>query len=218
MGRRFRRRSGLTRRGGAMLLVGGLLATSAFPAQAADIYVSPGPDGGLRYSSQPLDESYSLLFSDRSSPADAPGNSKLELSQREIGKRRELEQMIDAIARRHGMPADLVQAVVAVESGFNPHALSPKGARGAMQLMPATARQYGLHTSHQMESAAQNIEAGVLHLKSLLARHHGNVALALAAYNAGSGAVARHGERIPPYSETMLYVPAVLSRTTPTQP
>ena len=78
-----------------------------------------------------------------------------------------------------------------------------------MQLMPATAAQYGVTDPF---NPAQNIEAGILHVKYLLALHHGNLALALAAYNAGEGAVARHSGRIPPFRETMLYVPAVLAR------
>jgi soluble lytic murein transglycosylase-like protein len=78
-----------------------------------------------------------------------------------------------------------------------------------MQLMPATAARYGVTDPGD---PAQNIDAGVRHLKDLLnVQHQGNVALALAAYNAGQGAVARHGGRIPPYRETMLYVPAVLA-------
>jgi soluble lytic murein transglycosylase-like protein len=105
-----------------------------------------------------------------------------------------------------------VEAVVAVESGFDARAVSPKGARGAMQLMPETGRRYGLKGPGDFDLAERNIEAGVRHLKDLIAAHQGNVALALAAYNAGPRAVARHGQRIPPYPETMLYVPAVLSR------
>lgn len=77
-----------------------------------------------------------------------------------------------------------------------------------MQLMPATARQYGLIDRFDAE---RNIDAGARHLKALLLRHGGNEALALAAYNAGEGAVARHGLRVPPFRETMLYVPRVLA-------
>ena len=116
--------------------------------------------------------------------------------------------MIEHYARLHNVPQDLVAALVGVESGFNTRAVSPKGAAGAMQLMPATAARYGVTNP---EDPAQNIDAGVRHLKDLLVLHQGNVALALASYNAGQGAVARHGSRIPPYRETMLYVPAVLA-------
>lgn len=80
-----------------------------------------------------------------------------------------------------------------------------------MQLMPQTGAQYGVPHAALFDAKA-NIEAGVRHLKSLLEAHQGNVALALAAYNSGSGAVRRYGDRIPPYRETMLYVPAVLAK------
>ena len=85
-----------------------------------------------------------------------------------------------------------------------------------MQLMPATARQYGIRDAAALDDPQQNIDAGVRHLKSLLDRYNGNLALALSAYNAGAGAVARHGDRIPPFRETMLYVPAVLAKVAAT--
>jgi soluble lytic murein transglycosylase-like protein len=119
-----------------------------------------------------------------------------------------LTPLIEHFARLHQVEPELVAAVVAVESGFNTAAVSPAGASGAMQLMPATAARYGVTNA---ADPAQNIDAGVRHLKDLLRLHGGNVALALAAYNAGQGAVARNGGRIPPYRETMLYVPAVLA-------
>lgn len=81
-----------------------------------------------------------------------------------------------------------------------------------MQLMPATAARYGLSGPDTWRDPERNIDAGARHLKDLLVQHQGNLALALAAYNAGPGAVARHRGRIPPYRETMLYVPAVLAR------
>lgn len=179
-------------------------------AQAAEVYASHGADGSVRYASQRVDASYVLLFSETSSPS-AP--AAVAPQPRASDRARHLRPLIEQAAARHGLPAALVEAVVAVESGFNAQAVSPKGARGPMQLMPATARQYGLTDRRQLHEPAQNIDAGARHLKELLDRHQGNVALALAAYNAGAGAVQRHGGRIPPYAETMLYVPAVLSRS-----
>jgi len=114
----------------------------------------------------------------------------------------EIDRFIDEAAARHHVDPNLVRALVKVESNFNPHAVSPKGAMGLMQLMPDTARQYDVSNPFD---AKQNVEAGVRHLKGLLASNKGNVSLSLAAYNAGQGAVERNGG-IPPYTETRNYV------------
>jgi soluble lytic murein transglycosylase-like protein len=113
-------------------------------------------------------------------------------------------EIINRVAAREGVDARLVHAVIEVESGYQPNARSPKGAMGLMQLMPATARQYSLRNPYD---PASNIEAGIKHLKSLLARFP--PALALAAYNAGDAAVQRFGG-IPPYAETRSYVARIL--------
>jgi soluble lytic murein transglycosylase-like protein len=104
-----------------------------------------------------------------------------------------------------------VLSLIDVESRFDPQAISPKGARGLMQLLPATAARYGMHALTELHDPQRNIDLGVRHLKDLLQSNQDNWALALAAYNAGNGAVQR-GQRIPAYRETMLYVPAVLVR------
>jgi soluble lytic murein transglycosylase-like protein len=112
--------------------------------------------------------------------------------------------IIDRISAEQGVPPKLVRAVIQVESAYQERARSKKGAMGLMQLMPQTARQYAVANPYDPES---NIEAGIKHLKSLLERLP--VALALAAYNAGEGAVERfHG--IPPYPETQQYVSRIL--------
>jgi len=108
-----------------------------------------------------------------------------------------------------GVDPDLVRAVIEVESAFEPRALSAKGAMGLMQLMPATARQYGVADPFDPRA---NIEAGTKHLRSLLDRY--DLSLALAAYNAGPGAVDRFGG-VPPYRETKDYVRRVMSRLSP---
>ena len=112
--------------------------------------------------------------------------------------------IIDRVAAQQGVDARLVRAVIEVESGYQPHARSPKGAMGLMQLMPATARQYDVTNPYD---PASNIEAGTKHLKSLLARFP--PALALAAYNAGRATVERF-RGIPPYAETRNYVTRIL--------
>jgi hypothetical protein len=114
-------------------------------------------------------------------------------------------EMIDKMSAAHGVPANLVRAVIRVESAYQPRARSRKGAMGLMQLMPETARQYGVADPYD---PASNIEAGIKHLKSLLERLPTD--LALAAYNAGEAAVQRF-RGIPPYPETRAYVTSILS-------
>ncbi len=115
----------------------------------------------------------------------------------------DLDNVIENSAKRHGVDPNLVRALIKVESNFNPSAVSRKGAMGLMQLMPATARSLNVDDPFDPE---QNVEAGVRHLRGLLDNFNGNVALSLAAYNAGEGAVRRFGSQIPPYSETQNYV------------
>jgi soluble lytic murein transglycosylase-like protein len=116
---------------------------------------------------------------------------------------RAFDDLILEHARANGVRADLVRAVMQVESAFNPRARSPKGALGLMQLMPATIKQFGVSNPYD---PAQNIGAGVRYLRDLLDRYQNNEALALAAYNAGPGAVDSHGQAVPPYRETREYV------------
>ena len=106
-------------------------------------------------------------------------------------------------SRMHNIRPDLVRAVVQVESAFNPYAVSPKGAQGLMQLMPATQRTLGVTNPF---NPFENIRAGVRYLRQLLDRYNNDEALALAAYNAGPTAVAKYGEKVPPYQETRNYV------------
>ena len=113
------------------------------------------------------------------------------------------DDLIVEHAQLNGIRTDLVRAVVQVESAYNARATSPKGAMGLMQLMPATARRFGVRNPY---NPAENVRAGVAYLRQLLDRYNNNEELALAAYNAGPGAVSKYGERIPPYRETQNYV------------
>jgi soluble lytic murein transglycosylase-like protein len=115
--------------------------------------------------------------------------------------------LIHDAAERHAVAPALIESVIRVESNFQSRAVSPKGARGLMQLMPETAARLGVRN---VFDARENIEAGVRHLRYLMDRYQGNTSLALAAYNAGVDAVARHGG-IPPYGETRAYVTRILS-------
>ncbi len=114
----------------------------------------------------------------------------------------DIDAAIDAAAVRHNVDPSLVRSVVKVESNFNPNAVSRKGAMGLMQLMPSTARS--LNVANPFDPA-QNVDAGVRHLRKLLDSYGGNVSLSLAAYNAGSGAVARSAG-VPHFRETQNYV------------
>lgn len=113
------------------------------------------------------------------------------------------EKIIRAAAERYGLDADLIHCVVAVESNFDPNAVSPKNARGLMQLLPQTASRLGVKDVFNPE---ENVNAGTRYLRELLGKYNNNLTLALAAYNAGPERVDQFGQRVPPYLETMKYV------------
>lgn len=119
-----------------------------------------------------------------------------------------MDDVINEVSRRYSMDPGLIATVISVESGFNGNAVSPKGARGLMQLMPATARQYGVKNPHD---ARENIEGGVAYLKDLTQRYKGDLRLALAAYNAGPEAVSK-ASGIPNYRETRDYIQKIEAR------
>src|SRR5579859_1661551 len=116
-------------------------------------------------------------------------------------------ELVDAAAKKNGLPPSFVHSVVAAESGYQPNAVSPKGAIGLMQLMPATAQAYRADP----HDPAQNVEAGAAYLRELLIRYNGDPQRALAAYNAGPGAVDKYNG-VPPYAETQTYIERVLRK------
>lgn len=116
--------------------------------------------------------------------------------------------LVEKVAREHSLDRALLQAMIAAESGFDPHAVSHKGAVGLMQLMPETARRYGVRNLYD---PAENIQGGAKYLRDLMRKFNNDLSLTLAAYNAGEDAIIQYGHRIPPYRETLQYVPRVLT-------
>lgn len=145
-----------------------------------------------------------------------PSVSSLNTTIQEIGStnsvtatssKSQILDMITKISEKHGVDDKLVKALIRQESGFNPKATSKSGAMGLMQLMPATAKGLGVQDAY---NPVQNVEGGVKYLKSMLNRYNGNIILALAAYNAGPGAVDKYSG-VPPYAETQNYVKNILA-------
>jgi soluble lytic murein transglycosylase-like protein len=193
-----------------------LLTTNATQAWATEIFASTDAAGQTKWATQALDTSYqkAIVTPDAvrrpttTQPARPPAKSQVRLQHCSVA----LRPLVNAIAQRYGVDTHLVMAVIEVESGCNTLALSPKGARGLMQLMPATASRYGMRDAKDLYDPVKNLDMGIRHLRDLLAAHGGQPALAIASYNAGANAVAKYRQRIPNYPETMLYVPAVLAK------
>ncbi|HEX5042839.1 MAG TPA: lytic transglycosylase domain-containing protein [Candidatus Polarisedimenticolaceae bacterium] len=170
----------------------GILLAAAPLAQAADdLLYEVGVDGNIVFTNTPSRDTRPVpgfKTERRSTGAALPVTA--------------FDPFIDQVASEFQLEPALIKAVALVESGFNPGATSPKGAKGLMQLMPATARSYGVRDIHD---PYENLRAGANHLRTLLDEFDGDLTLALAAYNAGSGAVRKHGG-VPRYRETQDYV------------
>ena len=154
----------------------------------------------------PADSRYRLLIGSPTSAAAAPHSGKIA---NWLAKSSSYDAIIESAAIANTLQPALIRALIVVESGFNPRAVSKKGAVGLMQLRPETARRYGVADRDRYDPV-QNIRAGTRYLSDLMVLFDSNTELALAAYNAGEGAVARYGGQIPPFKETLQYVPSVL--------
>ncbi len=182
------------------LTTGRVMSVTAYRVEGSDIVLVLRGGGEVQFPATLVQRIAPDEFP-RLSPADASragrGNAGFEVPAH-------YKEMIDRIAVAHGVDPALVSALIHVESRFQPHAVSPKGAMGLMQLMPQTARELSVSNPYDPEL---NIDGGVRHLRALLERY--DVSLALAAYNAGSSAVDQYGG-IPPYRETQAYVREVM--------
>lgn len=186
----------LTARWGRILLAVATAGWAWSTARAESIYYQVDKTGNIRLTNAPDEKGYHTYLVSGGSSASSGGISGL------------YSQQIREAASQYGIDANLVKAVIATESNFNPLAVSPKGARGLMQLMPSTAERFGVKNIHDPQ---QNIQGGVQYLRHLLDLFGGDLVLALAAYNAGENVVQNVG-RVPDYRETRDYVDRVLAR------
>jgi soluble lytic murein transglycosylase-like protein len=197
-------------RSGVLLL---FLAALATPCVADGLYGYVDQNGVAHWSNLAL-EGYILFRKDPPSAADstaadtqpnraAAADARLPAA----ALRRRYSELVARVAREQQIDVALLHAIVTVESGYNERARSPKGASGLMQLMPGTAQRYGVM---DVWNPLENLRGGARYLRDLLVLFKDNLNLALAAYNAGEGAVIGSGYQIPPYPETRSYVPRVL--------
>jgi soluble lytic murein transglycosylase-like protein len=178
------------------------LSLAADPAAHMEIFAFTDAQGVVHYSNVPVDQRFQLVL------AASPGaDGKSSHPQAPLDGSAVYSHLIDGAAAANRLEPALVKAVILAESGGDPRAVSKRGASGLMQLMPATARRYGVRNVFDPE---QNIRGGSRYLRDLAERYQNDLELMLAAYNAGPEAVDRHGGRIPPFRETLEYVPRVL--------
>ena len=178
-------------------------ALIAGAAGAHPIYTYLDANGVRHYTDVPDNNRYRLLRMSAQDLTESGDHYDPAL----LARATQYDAIIENAAVSSAVEANLLRAVIVVESGFNSRAVSKRGAVGLMQLMPATANRFGVSNLYDPK---QNIRAGARYLKFLMDRFGQNVRLALAAYNAGEDAVDRNGGQIPPFSETRAYVPRVL--------
>lgn len=175
----------------------------------ADIYRYYDENGVLHLTDTPPDSRYKLYIATQKAPSAIQTTFEARRYRQIPAKRRSnYVDVVATVAKTFAIEPELLHAVISAESAYNPLARSPKGARGLMQLMPDTAKRYGVEDSYD---PLQNIQGGAAYLRDLLTLFGNDLQLAVAAYNAGEGMVMRHGYKIPPFRETLQYVPKVMS-------
>ena len=197
-----------------MWFVGVLLFTSLSHAQGVWTYVDAQGVTHIGNASPPTGKHLQWLIFDKRVNKVSPNPLPPQLTR--FAGYADVRPLLESAALRHDLDPALVAAVAAAESGFRPDAISPKGAIGLMQVMPSTAVRYGVSAPSPQQASALlkdpvlNVQVGARYLADLLRMFDGELELAVAAYNAGEGAVWRHGRRIPPYPETQQYVKRVM--------
>ncbi len=187
-----------------------LLLVSALSAGIAhaDIYRYIDADGTVHFTNVPQDSRFKVYLKEKRKPDPVTDTLSSEIRYYDEKERARYAKPIQDAARATRLEPALIHAVISAESGYNPFARSRKGAAGLMQLMPETARRYGV--KNRLDPA-QNISGGARYLRDLIRMFNNDLQLAVAAYNAGENAVVRAGNRIPPFQETMTYVPRVMT-------
>lgn len=175
-------------------------------AKTVKIYKFVDTNGIVHLTDRPNSSGYRLIYQGDNNPfgfsSESYGHAKIH------GKYKEYYALVDEVAKSNSLESEFLHAVIQTESAYNPYATSPKGAVGLMQLMPGTARRYGVTDRTDIFS---NLHGGARYLRYLLDLFGGNKELALAGYNAGENAVIRYGNEIPPYRETRNYVKRVMA-------
>ncbi|QJW84882.1 lytic transglycosylase domain-containing protein [Ramlibacter terrae] len=217
-------------------LVAVALLAFASVAAHADIWGYVDDKGVAHFASDKVDERYQLFFRggesfDTRQDVQTPRAVAVPTAQGKLlaffdisPSFKQVKHHLREASSEHGVEFELLQALIATESGFDPQAVSPKGAVGLMQLMPATAQRYGVNgdakqpLEKKLTDPRTNVRAGTRYLRDLIRMFPGNLELALAAYNAGEGAVQRAGNRVPNYRETQNYVRTVMQLYTMLKP
>lgn len=175
---------------------------------AADIYKFTDTDGRVYYTDEPRHSLYKRIIKSKTFKFPTFSNYHAKARVYKGANKQKFADLIEQAAYRHHVDAKLVHAVIQTESAYNSSAQSPKGAVGLMQLMPDTARRFGVTDRSDPD---QNVDGGTRYLKYLINMFNPNIDLAVAAYNAGENAVIRYNNSIPPYPETQNYVKQVLA-------